>query len=64
MCQATVYYEQEDGEHEILREVVYMERTDEGWVVNALFEEPKTISGRIDSIDFLKHTVTLSREDS
>jgi len=64
MCQATVYYEEEGEKQGVFREVVYMERTDQGWIIHSLFEDPKRITGRIENVDFLKHAVTLSREDS
>ena len=61
MCQATVYLK-DHNEEAILREVVSLERTEEGWIARQLFEEPRIIQGRIERIDFLKHTVVLTKE--
>ena len=63
MCQATIY-RKGNGDEEILREVISLEQTDEGWVAQTFFEDPMRIKGRIKSIDFLKHTVTFIQEDS
>lgn len=59
MCQATVFRVHGGEKEEIIREVVSMERTKEGWIVRALLEEPRELRGRIQKIDFLKHTVTI-----
>jgi predicted RNA-binding protein len=64
MCQATVYRETRNDREEILRDVVSMERTDEGWWVTPLLETPRKVQGEITRIDFLKHTVTLTQEET
>lgn len=64
MCQATVFLLQDGRQEEIARDVVSMERTVSGWVIKSLLEESIQIQGRIDKIDFLKHTVTLNQERS
>jgi predicted RNA-binding protein len=61
MCQATIYMK-DNGYETILSEVVSLERTEEGWAAQRLFEEPMIVHGRIERIDFLKHTVTIRRE--
>ncbi len=60
MCQATIY----NNDEAILSEVVSLQRTDEGWLAQRLFEEPRIFQGRIERIDFLKHTVVLTKEVS
>ena len=61
MCQATIYLK-ENGDEAVLSEVVSLERTKEGWIAQRLFEEPGVIRGEIERIDFLKHTVVLTKE--
>jgi len=60
MCQATVYLAQDGQEKELMRDVVLLEPVEEGLRLQAFFEEPMTIQARIERIDFLKHTVTLT----
>jgi len=61
MCQATIY-RRGNGEVEILRDVISLERTEEGWIAQSLFGESKRFQGRIERIDFLKHTITMIQE--
>lgn len=60
MCQATVYLAQDGQEREIMRDVVLLEPVEEGLRLQAFFEEPVTAQARVERIDFLKHTVTLT----
>jgi predicted RNA-binding protein len=60
MCQATVFLEESGNIEVLLKDVLSIERTDDGWIVSALLEAPRKIAGEIKSIDFLKHTVILS----
>lgn len=55
MCQATVYL----GEQEIAREVIWLEPITEGVRFATFFEDPQSVRGRIQRIDFLKHRVLL-----
>jgi predicted RNA-binding protein len=69
MCQATVYLAQDGQEKELMRDVILLEPVEEGLRLQAFFEEPVTVHARIERIDFLKHTVTLTpvserREDN
>ena len=59
MCQATVYLAQDGQEQELMRDVVLLEPVQDGFLLQAFFEEPVTVQARIERIDFLKHTVTL-----
>lgn len=59
MCQATVYLLQDGRKEEVMREVTFLEVTDDGVRVAAFFEEPRLVLARVVSMDFLKHVVTL-----
>jgi predicted RNA-binding protein len=60
MCQATVYLVQDGQEKEIMRDVILLEPAEEGVRLQAFFEEPVIVQARVNRIDFLKHTVTLT----
>ena len=64
MCQATVLLVKDGQEDEIMRDVVLLEPAHGGLRLQAFFEEPVTIQARVERIDFLKHTVTLSPLES
>lgn len=59
MCQANVYLLHDGQKEEVMREVTFLEVTDDGVRVAAFFEEPRLVSARVAAIDILKHTVTL-----
>jgi len=59
MCQATVYFVQDGQEEEIMRDVILLEPVEDGLRLQAFFEEPVIVKGRVGRIDFLKHSVTL-----
>ncbi|MBC7264163.1 MAG: CooT family nickel-binding protein [Chloroflexi bacterium] len=59
MCQATVYLIQESQECEVMRDVILLERTENGVRLHTFFEEPKMLPAQVQQVDFLKHTVTL-----
>jgi len=56
MCQAKVYL---DGQ-EIMENVIWLEPTQEGFLLRALFDDPCEVKGRLESIDLLKHQVRLT----
>ena len=60
MCQATIYMVRDRQRQEIMRQVTRLVLVDEGVQLEAFFEPPRTVAGRITEIDFLKHTVTLA----
>lgn len=60
MCQATVYLLRNGREEEVMREVTFLEVTDEGVRIATFFEQPRLIPGKVVSIDFLKHVVKLA----
>lgn len=56
MCQANVYL---DGK-EIMRDVIWLEPTENGFLMRTFFEEPKEVVGTLQGIDLLKHRVLLA----
>ena len=60
MCQATVYLLRNGREEEVMREVTFLEVTDEGVRIATFFEQPRLIPGKVVSVDFLKHMVKLA----
>lgn len=42
-----------------MREVTFLEATDEGVCVATFFEEPRFVRATVATVDFLKHTVIL-----
>ena len=59
MCQATVYLLRDGQEEEIMRDITYLEVTEDGVRVAAFFEEPRLVPAKVAYVDFLKHMVGL-----
>ena len=60
MCQMRIILKQGGSEEVVLENAALLEVTDEGILVNALFEQPKLIHGAtVSGIDFLENKVTL-----
>jgi predicted RNA-binding protein len=59
MCQATVYLQADGQKEEVMREVTSVAAVEGGVQLATFFEEPRVVAGRVQQIDFLKHTVTL-----
>jgi predicted RNA-binding protein len=59
MCQAHVYLVRDGQEEEVVRDVILLERTEEGVRLYTFFEEPQTIAAEVAQVDLLKHTVRL-----
>ncbi|MDY7039791.1 MAG: CooT family nickel-binding protein [Chloroflexota bacterium] len=55
MCQSTIYL----GEKEIARDVIWLQVDGDNVQFATFFEEPQTVRGTINRLDFLKHSVTL-----
>jgi predicted RNA-binding protein len=55
MCQATVFL----GDEKIAQEVIRLDQVEEGVQIARFFEEPQLVTGRIQTIDFLKNRVIL-----
>ena len=60
MCEATVYLSDDGEEQKVMEDVVLMQPEDDAYLVVSLLGEQKLVQGRIEKIDFLKHTVHLS----
>lgn len=63
MCEATVYVKTDGQEEELLRDVVLMQPDGDAWLLVTLLGEQKLVRGTIVKLDFLKHTVHLSRPE-
>ena len=64
MCQMSIVLKQGSHETVVLENAARLEATDEGIVVNALFEPPKLIPGVVVSgIDFLHGRVTVTKKE-
>ena len=62
MCQMRIVLKQGDSEEVVLENAALLKVTDEGILVNALFEQPKLIQGAaVSGFDFLENTVTLTK---
>ncbi len=57
MCQVKVYL---DGE-KVLENVIWIEPTQDGFLLRTFFDDPCEVKGRLQSIDLLKHQVRLMR---
>ncbi len=67
MCEAKVYVRDGDGEERQVMEDVMLvqpEPEQDAYLLVNLLGEQKLVQGRIEKIDFLKHTVHLSQPDS
>lgn len=60
MCQATAYVVENGEAQEIMRDVIRLVAVEGGIRLETFFEEPLMVRGRVERIDFLKHTVTLA----
>jgi len=61
MCEAKVYTIKNGAEEQIMQDVVLVQPEGENWLLVNLLGEQKLAPGRIEKIDFLKHTVHLSQ---
>lgn len=67
MCEAKVYVRDHDGEERRVMEDVMLvqpEPEQDAYLLVNLLGEQKLVQGRIEKIDFLRHTVHLSQLDS
>ena len=60
MCEARVYLSQDGQKHQVMEDVVLVMPEDDTYLLVNLLGEQKLVQGRIERIDFLKHTVYLS----
>ena len=61
MCEARVYFDDDGGEHKIMDDVVLVQPEGDTFLLVNLLGEQKLVQGTIDKIDFLHHTLHLSR---
>jgi predicted RNA-binding protein len=61
MCEAKVYVEQDGEEAKVMEDVILVRPEGDTYLLINILGEQKLVEGRIDKIDFLKHTVHLSQ---
>ncbi|MBL7063964.1 MAG: CooT family nickel-binding protein [Anaerolineae bacterium] len=61
MCESTVYLSEDGEEQKVMEDVVLVRPEDDAYLLVNLLGEQKLVPGRIVRIDFLKHTLHLSR---
>jgi predicted RNA-binding protein len=61
MCEAKVYVGDGGEEQQIMEDVVLVRPEGEAYLLTSLLGEQKLVQGRIEKIDFLRHTVHLSQ---
>jgi len=63
MCQMRIVLKQGDKTEVVLENAAQLQVTNDGILVNALFEEPKLIPGGVVAgIDFMQGKVTITRK--
>jgi len=61
MCEAIVYLSDDGQEKKIMQDVVLVQPEGDAYLLVNLLGEQKLVRGTIEKIDFLKHTLHLSR---
>jgi predicted RNA-binding protein len=61
MCEAKIYLSEDGQEKKIMENVVLVQPEGDTYLLVGLLGEQKLIRGRIEKIDFLRHTVHLSQ---
>ena len=61
MCETTVYLSEDGEEQKVMEDVVLVQPENDAYLLVSLLGEQKLVQGRIARIDFLKHTLQLSR---
>lgn len=59
MCEAKVYLSGDGEEQKVMEDVVLVQPEGDAYLLVNLLGEQKLVQGRIEKIDFLKHTVHL-----
>ena len=59
MCEAKIYLSDGEEEKKIMEDVVLVQPEGDAYLLISLLGEQKLVRGRIEKIDFLKHTVHL-----
>ncbi|RLC59852.1 MAG: RNA-binding protein [Chloroflexota bacterium] len=61
MCETTVYLSDDGEAQKVMEDVVLVQPEDDAYLLVNLLGEQKLVQGHIVKIDFLKHTLHLSR---
>jgi predicted RNA-binding protein len=61
MCEARIYLSGDGDERKIMEDVVLVQPEGDAYLLVTLLGEQKLVRGRIEKIDFLKHTVHLGQ---
>jgi len=61
VCEAKVYIGDEGAEQKVMDDVVLVQPEGDAYLLVNLLGEQKLVRGTIEKLDFLKHTVHLSR---
>jgi len=61
MCEAKVYVSDDGQEQKVMEDVVLIQPEGDAYLLVGLLGEQKLVQGRIEKINFLKHTVHLSQ---
>jgi predicted RNA-binding protein len=64
MCEARVYLGDDGKVQQIMEDVVLVQPEGGAYLLVNLLGEQKLVQGRIEKIDFLRHTVHLSQPDA
>ena len=59
MCEAKVYVSDNGEEHKVMEDVVLIQPEGNAYLLVNILGEQKLVQGRIEKINFLKHTVHL-----
>lgn len=59
MCEAKVYIAKNGDEQQIMQDVVLVQPEGDAYLLVSLLGEQKLVQGRIEKIDFLRHTIHL-----
>jgi predicted RNA-binding protein len=59
MCEAKVFLRQDGQDHKVMEDVVLIQPEGDAYLLVNLLGEQKLVEGRIEKLDFLRHTVYL-----
>jgi predicted RNA-binding protein len=62
VCETTVYLSEDGEEQKVMEDVVLAQPQNDAYLLVNILGEQKLVQGRIVRIDFLKHTLHLSRQ--
>ncbi len=64
MCEAKIYLSDGEEEKKIMEDVMLVQPENDAYLLVSLLGEQKLVRGRIEKIDFLKHTVHLKQTET